>query len=390
MVRELVYKYFVKEFYSLEINFGDREAEYRILYLKRQASKLNIIEQTIENEEGVFKKLKKDLPLILAFSGKRIINKVVPNETNYLQKILFNKDPDSYYIQEYTKKGNMLLSVARKKDIDEYLDKFKNHNFNILDFSLGPFVLESLTHLFSETKIFSTEDFKYDPLKSELITEADPLVENENHNIGGDTILNTHILAFATFLCYVHPEGFSKNFQDYIDKQSESYSYRIAFGVTAKSVIVLFLILLSISYAVRSHYIGKSTEIQQESLMNSQVLNEIATLTKDRDYKKNIISNSSLGSTDFLSFYISQITLDLPEDILLKRLEVFPSKTSSNPNEKIQIKPNTIIIDGITPSNLSVNEWVNLLDEYKWIQKVELLSYSLEKEEYVFKLNITL
>jgi Tfp pilus assembly protein PilN len=208
--------------------------------------------------------------------------------------------------------------------------------------------------------------------------------------VGEEFIYNTHILGFAGFLGFLNPNGIEKNYQTDIDAYAESFSFKRAFTVVGKTILVVFLVLLSASFIVKSIYSQKSSEIQQEAMLNAQVLNQIATLKKDREYKTSIIANSSLGSKHALSFYIAQIADGLPEAILLEKLEVFPAKKPINPNEKIHIEPNIIEIEGITPSSSSVTDWVELLNDYDWIKKVEVASYEFVKNDYKFKMNLYL
>ncbi|SRX75254.1 PilN domain-containing protein [Aequorivita antarctica] len=392
MIQTFANKYLIKEFYSIHVHISEKETVYHVLRLKKKQSKITILEQeSIYGIDQLFKKLQKDVPVILAFTGKKIISKIMAIEANYIDKILFNKDPEGYYILEYPKPTKTLVSLIRKDDLDSYINKILQKGYTVLDFSIGPFILESLAPLLMEPKKIQTTEFEYD-LTNTLLSINDNAESNETQEIqvGEDIIYNTHILGFAGFLCFLNPDNIEKNYQTNIDAYSESFSYKKAFTVMGKGILVTFLILLSISYMVKSVYSQKSSEIQQEAMLNAQVLDQIATLKKDREYKTSIIANSSLGSKHELSFYIAQIAEGLPETILLEKLEVFPAKKPINPNEKIRIEPNIIEIEGVTPSNSSVTQWVELLNNYDWIKKVEVSSYAFVKNEYKFKLNLYL
>lgn len=392
MVQAFANKYLIKEFYSIHIHISEKETAYHVLKLKKNKLKITILEQeSIYGSDQLFKKLQKDVPVILAFSGKKIISKIMAIEANYIDKILFNKDPEGYYIFEYNKPANTLVSLIRKNDLDTYINAFFQKDYPVLDFSIGPFVLENISPLLEEPKKIRTAEFEYD-LTNTLLSIND-LAESsqiQDVQIGEENICSTHILGFAAFLGFLNPNGTVKNYQDNLAKYTESFSFKRAFTVLGKAILVLFLILLSTSYVLKGVYNQKSSEIQQETMLNAQVLNQIAILKKDKEYKTNIIANSSLGSKYALSFYIAKIAEGLPEAILLERLEVFPAKKPINPNEKIRIEPNIIEMEGITQSNSSVTQWVELLNSYDWIKKVEVLSYAFMKNEYVFKLNLYL
>lgn len=392
MVQAFANKYLIKEFYSIHVHISENETVYHVLKLKKNKSKITILEQeSIYGIDEVFKKVQKDVPVILAFTGKKIISKIMAFEANYIDKILFNKDPEGYYILEYNKPTKVLASLVRKDDLDNYINTFLQKGYTILDFSIGPFILESLAPLLIEPKKIRTTEFEYDLTNTLLSikdhTESDEIQEIQ---VGEDIIYNTHILGFAGFLSFLNPQGIEKNYQTDIEAYAESFTFKRAFTVLGKIILVVFLLLLSASYIVKSIYSQKSSEIQQEAMLNAQVLNQIATLKKDSEYKTSIIANSSLGSKHVLSFYIAKIAGDLPDAILLEKLEIFPAKRPINSNEKIHIEPNVIEIEGITSSNSSVTQWVESLNKYDWIKKVEVSSYAFVKNEYIFKLNLYL
>lgn len=392
MIEGLVNKFLIREFFAIHVHIMEKETVFHVLRLRKRKSTITIIEQqSINGIDALLEKLQKDLPLILAFTGKKIINKSLDIEPNYLEKIIFNKDPNDFYIYEYNKSSKTLVSLIRKEDLDGFINVFLQKGYAVLDFSIGPFILESLFPLLKDPKIIQTREFDYDLTNTILsINDVAETEEIPEIQIGDEIIYNTHIIGFASFLVFLNPKNVIKNYQADIDAYSESFSFRRAFSVMGKLILMVFLILLSASYIVKAVYSQKSSEIQQETMANVEVLDQIAALKKDLEYKASIISNSSLGNKYAVSFYIAKIAEGLPENILLEKLEVFPAKKPINPNEKIHIEPNVIEIEGITPSNSSVAQWVELLSGYEWITKVEVLSYAFLKDEYLFKLKLYL
>lgn len=390
MLQAFIDKYLITEFYSIHVHISENDTIFHLLRLKKRKSEITILKQeSIIGIDEIFEKLQKNIPVILVFTGKKIISKILSPEANYMGKILFNKDPENYYILEYNKSNHTLVSVIRKDDLDYYIKTFLDKGFSVLDFSIGPFTLENLDPFLAEPKIILTKEFEYD-LKNTLLSyntrqEISDLVDIQ---IGSEIIYNKHILGFAGFLDFLNPNQVVKNYQPDVDAYIESYSFKRAFTVLGKVVLISFLILLFSSYIIKSIYSQKSSEIQQETSINNQVLDQIVLLKKDKEYKSSTISNSSLGSKHLLSFYIAHIAENLPEDIILEKLEVYPLKQPLDPNKKIIIEPNVIVIEGITPSKSSVTKWVEMLYSYDWIRKVEVSSYEFLKNEYVFTLKL--
>src|SRR5690606_226209 len=265
MIQTFANKYLIKEFYSIHVHFSEKETVYHVLRLKKKQSKIMILEQeSIYGIDELFKKVQKEVPVILAFTGKKIISKIMAFEANYIDKILFNKDPEGYYILEYNKPTKTLVSLIRKDDLDSYINKILQKGYTVLDFSIGPFILESLSPLLMEPKKIRTTEFEYDLTNTVLsINDNAEINELREINVGEEIIYNTHILGFAGFLGFLNPLGIEKNYQNDIDAYSESFSYKRSFIVMGKVILVAFLLLLSISYMVKSVYSQKSSEIQQ-------------------------------------------------------------------------------------------------------------------------------
>lgn len=392
MIQQFVYKYLNKEYQTIQIDISGDKTAFNTLRLKKKETSILILEQKSFNSfERLTENIRKEIPLILAFNGKKIISKILTKEPNYIDKLLFNQDPDDYYIFEYEKPAKTLVSLIRRDILNPYMDSFLQKGYTILDFSIGPFILENLAPLLLDPKIIRTPEFEYD-LDNTLLSTDNLAKKSEAQliQIGEEKIFNVQILGFAAYLGFLNQDRIKKNYQFTVDAYSESFSYKKSFYVLGKAILIFFLILLSASYVIKTVYTEKSSKIQHEAMSNAQVLNQIALLEKDKEYKTNIIANSSLGSKYALSFYIGKIAETLPETILLERLEVFPAKKPISPNEKIRIEPNIIEVEGITPSNSSVTQWVELLNSYGWIKKVEVLSYAFVKNGYVFKLNLYL
>lgn len=389
MFLSLINKYLINDFYALNVH-KDITDGFNLIHIRKNKDTVKIIEQDSTSDfDNVLQNLKKNIPVIISFTGNNIISKNVSNESNYLGKILFSQSPEDFYIQERTEDKRILISLIRKTEVDAILEKLSQNNIGVLDFNVGPYILENLKPLLPELKTVITKNLAY---KFE-----DSSIEDSNSNdgisdfkIGEEHILNENIVAFASFIAHLNKGSETTNFNEITSSYQEEFAYRKAFSAIGIGTVVFFLLTLVISYLVMSIYSEKSAGIQQELAIKNEYLNQIQTLEKDKTYKENIINNSSLGSTQFLSFYLSKIIESVPDEIALTELNMFPAKEPINADDKISITPNKILIVGTTEDKHSVNDWVASLDELKWIKKTEIDSYTFIKNEYVFTLNLFL
>jgi len=384
-------KYLNKTYYAVHVNLDDGGALFNVNYVVRKKTAISVREQwNISGFEVLVETLKKGIPVILSFTGKKIINKKVGKQQNYLDTILFNKSPDDFYIFEQALDNELLVSLARKDIIDAYIERFEQQKFSVIDFSIGPFILECLSPFLKETESINSNGISY--LFGGEYSVIDSTLKDTptNYLIGDEKINGQNIISFAGLLSFLGNNSATTNFETLVASKKQDFAYRKLFNVLGASVLLLFLFLLTFSYFMQSYYVGKSANIQQELSMKNQQLNQIEILRRDRDYKQSIIENSSLGSKDFLSFYLFEITGKVPHSILLEEINIFPYEGSVKPREKIKITPRKISITGSSTSPSSVNDWVDLLNSFNWIEKTELTSYNFVKNQYVFTLNLFL
>lgn len=383
----------MREFCSVHLHLTNGTVRYHTILAKKRKGELHIVVQNSFDDFGAFStNNKKGIPIILSFTGSKIIGKKIAKQPNYLDGLLFNQNPDEFYIQEHDLDSQILVSIARREIIDHHLEEFTKQQYQIIDINIGPFILEALGDLVKDTvETLHTSELSYSLTNHSLInTTGDTHIHRAPLTIGDDVIQNETFLAFSGLLSYFNKEGITSNFDTEVVAHKEEATYKKMFNVYGVFCLIAFFSLLLISYLIQDIYGQKSAEIQMELSLKNQQLDEIKGLKEDRDYKLNIIHNSSLGTEHFLSHYISEIGNTVPKDVLLKELGVFPLTRPVRQEESIKILPKLISIQGQTTSRNSINEWVATLQKMKWAHKVELTSYSELKSDYDFTISILL
>src|SRR5690606_35372814 len=248
-------------------------------------------------------KLNKSIPVILAFTGRKVINKTVVKQTNYLDKVLFNKDPDEFYIFESFEKENVLISLARKEDVDGVLDLFKKQGISVIDYSVGPFILENIKSLNPELNEIISPNFNYN-FTSKEFSSFDPNDDSFTFiNIGGENMDTRGLIALSGFINYLNRKDTYSNFDSNLKTLSQDFSYKKATATLGTYFIIALFLLLITSFFVSNIYAEKSREIQEELAINNQMKDEILKLKNDVQYKRNIITGSNIGAYGSVSFF---------------------------------------------------------------------------------------
>jgi len=391
MVESIVNKYFLKEYHLVQVQNLDLNPLYHLVKVNKTKGSLKIVYQEYNlSFDSLKDKLNKNIPLIIAFTGRKVINKTVVKQTNFLDKVLFNKDPDEFYIFETFEKENVLISLARKEDVDGVLDLFKKQGISVIDFSVGPFILENIKSFNPKLNKIISSNFNYNFTSKEFST-FDPNDDSVTFiNIGDEKIDTRGLIALSGFINYLNRENTYSNFDTYLKTLSQDFSYKKATTTLGTSFIIMLFLLLITSFFVSNIYAEKSREIQEELTINNQMKDEILKLKNDVQYKQNVITGSNIGAYGSVSFFLSQIANELAPDIIFNELNVYPVHGQISQNDKINIVPNKITITGTTSSNMSINQWILKLESLDWINKAEMDSYAFVKNKYVFTISLTL
>ena len=388
MKPSLLHSVFKEEYLGLHIHLGANGDRYSYVHVTKKKEALTILAQgAYPNFELLKEHLNTKVPVLLTLTGKKIISRKTGVQANYLDSVLFNQDMGDFYIFEQHKSEEIRVSVGRKDGISEIVQDIKEAGFTVLQLTLGPFVLESLIPVAPALDQIHLDDQCY-VLKLGDIRASTEEASPKNLTIGETLIKHDNLYAFAGIMAFFQEGLFSSNFEESLASEREEFVFRQRFNVLGGAILTLFLLLLLSSYLLQSHYNQKSANIQAELSVKTQQMELIKSLREDRDFKQSIINSSSLGKKEYLSRYLFDIGQSVPEDILLEGLHLFPLKKKIKPNEKLQIEPNSIVIQGRTNSDVSVDSWVQELDRIGWVKKTELSSYDFKKRDYLFSIRL--
>lgn len=389
MIEKFIHTHVVKNFNSVQVHLQDDIEKFYCIQLTKDKKGVEVVSQFCANNfEELISQINKKTPVILNFTGRKIITNTITSKVDYKEKLLFNKDPNSFYINKIEKSDQVLISIARKNEIDISLQKFTEAGFDIIDFSIGAITFENLRSLVPSKESIVTSLYAYNFILNTVEVSNHENGELHDLSVASEVIKNSHILAFSAFLAYLNPSLASKNFEEILNIRKESFIYKKAFNFTGFIFGTLLLSLLISSFILQKIYANKNLDIQYELTTHNNIQNSIEKLKKDKLYKENILRNTSFGSGNYISDYLSQMLESVPEDIILEELEVFPITEELQEGKNAAFRSKSIIVKGVTPTQFSVNDWIKTLNKLQWIKKTEVKNYELKKDNVQFILQI--
>lgn len=372
------------------VQFG-KELSYYLLKLSNQNNELFVKDRELYSSfDELSENLDKRSPVILNFSGKGVLNKKVKKEPDYKAKVLLNVNINDFYFYEVHQKNEVFVSVARKAQIEEQLTLFSEAKALVVDYSVGPFSGVSLLPFLEVNEVQSNKTLLQFE-NNTLIGFSSSVSEGNSVFIGDQELSNMEIPLFATAVNYYFPNEELVYENDFLQSNRLEKNYKKYFEFAGAITLGGFFIILLVSYLLLGHYQQKIVESDQGLKMLQETYGKVKTLEKERDDKKAILNESGVFTTNFLSFYINELTIGLPKTINLSTFLLFPTEKKVKQGEKIKLNSNMITIKGESSSNGNFNRWYKGLKKIKWVSKTDIVTYKANKyNRYDFEIKLTI
>ena len=276
---------------------SDGKMEFSRIELKREKGSIRTANQIKkESEEELFENLKPKLPLVICISGKGILSKKLLNDQAIqLSAVLPGAKEEDFYIQtHFVDETHSLVSIVRKSQADNLLQKFKQNGFEVVDLVIGPPEEDT-----SMLNIGSLVQIKVDT-ECRIAFSA-----SLNWLLGGDEPEWSNPLALQI---------------------KEEYRRKRVFKASSVAVLgVLFLVLL-VNFLFFSHYNTYLKELSMKATQSGNLFQEAEILQGKLKEKESLLSGLGLMEPARQSYYADQLAKDLPEDIKLKSMNIFPAE----------------------------------------------------------------
>ncbi|RKR09084.1 hypothetical protein C8C83_0684 [Flavobacterium sp. 90] len=365
---------------------------YHLLAIKKSANKISIVsKQTFETFEALTKIADKKQPLLIVVEGKGILNKEIDFENEADLNWQKNIDYNTIYYTDIKGRKSNFISFCRKNIVDEIISKFQKSSFQVVDVYVGSFLAALLNNVLKKEVLFSNElrlEFEDDKLLS-FVKEKETL-KLIDYKIGEEIISSTFLPLYGAVIhFFVQSKEVSKTNNSALS--SEELIYKKAFRVLGIVILTGFLTSLLFSYFLIQYYGTKNAELKQQTVYSNKSYQLILDLEIQKEKKLNILKESGVLSSKFLSYYGYEIIKTIPAAISLNELNIIPLKEEYKENKKAFFDNKTILIKGETYEESSFNNWLEGLRKMNWLQRFEIISLKKDKKnKSIFEIKITL
>lgn len=380
---------------------GD-EQRFHYLILKKVKNEINFVkkaERILDFE--VLVKAVANLPVLVHFTGKGILNRKAVRQENYRHSILLNANMDAFYFSDYLEDKTVFSSVIRKDTVDGFVASFAAQKVQVISISSGPFHAAMLHELIQSKPGMPLDKVSVEDISlvfsNGILTDFGRV--SDETEVGfqsvmlGDERISHHLLpcaaAGAAFFNpplankVVFPENepvFAVNLEE-----ARQRNVFLRFGM---GMMFFFLLILSANY----FYLGHLNQVVADNavfLMEyDEQLNQIADLEEEKDRKEKLLQSSGLLNKNFLSFYLMEIANSVPKDISFDEIIVRPLQEEIKDRKKIAFEEHLVLINGRARSSHVLSLWIEELEQADWLAKVDILRYDFVKNEGVFELEM--
>ena len=368
-----------KDFAVIAVVYGE-QITYQGILVSREKGSLTLIKDfEVSSLDTLEDHIKKTIPVILNFSGKGILGKKVKLQGNYLKEVIFNADPDSFFMYEVHQQNEVCIAIGRKEVLTQEFDKFQEQGYLIIDYSIGDFVGMLCRDFIKEQQLIS-RSIEIE-IQNESITYKKASERNHTYLLGEDRISSEHIPLLGTMLQHLYPQEQVQYEVDFLAENIQEAKMKKLFEVTGLSIGIFFLVALLTSYLLLGYYNDQYVAYESQLYNLNHTYNQVKKLEEEKENKSLLLRQSGVLKDKFLSYYVQQIAHTVPKTIQLEELKINPNTKKIKNHKKIDFDNNTIVISGISNSSVILNTWVKKLRKEKWILQLEILDFSNKRRQ---------
>lgn len=372
------------------ITLEDEGTQYALLLIQKKRKNITILKKEIFSTfEDLLKSLDSKTPVILHIDGKGVLNKKIDfdneQDVNWYKNINLNELSSTSYNNE----NITFLSFSRKTLTDDWVAKFSNLNFQILDLYIGGFISSLLASTFNNKKIITPQlilHFKETQLVDYVRNENN---EQESYKIGEDVLESVTLPLYSCLIHFLIPT-------DIIEKSKveglniEEYNFKRAFNFLGVFMLGFYLVLLLISYFGINYFNQKNAELNYQNIYSKQAFKKLEDLEKQKSNKFKILSETGLTSNKFLTYYAYEIYKNTSNGIQLSEFNTNPLEVELKPTKKIILLNKIILVSGQAQNEVFFNSWIEHIKKMNWIKKFEIIGIETNKKNWMqFKIKIT-
>lgn len=369
----------IKKLASISVYLKGDELRLDALVLKFVKGEIEIQEEfnDLNSIEQLTTKIGVQIPYVLNFNGKGVLNRKVENSENKYQSVLLNANASDFYFTEYLQANELYISVVRKTVVKQIVTEFQALKGQVIFVSSGPFLIAGISTYIGKPS-YTLHNYILTFEKDKLTAFKKGVnVEKHRYSIGGQSVSNESLSALANGVQFFNPSTQFTLPNDTLifDKNYEEAKQKVIFKQFGFFMLGFFLVLLLGNY-LYLNYLNKTFQTNAFLLAEyTEDFAKINELEEEKTRKEILLRTSGVLTKKYISFYLVEIAESVPKEIVFNQLTIKPIKKEIKDKHKIEIDNQLILVNGVSKSSSYLSDWISDLKKIEWINKVEIVDY---------------
>ncbi len=363
-----------------------------LLIVKQTKDLIDIVDAaSLTSVKELSEKIPKNIGISLTINTDKVLTKIVETSVD-ADNLLYKAFPaiklSEFYYEIVQNKRVSLVSVCRKKDVNNILKAYANNGLQPLSFSLGNSAVFQLESYISNSSIFTSNAQVFFDEKGINKIVPNISIEKTKYHINEIELSNFQILAFGVFLQQITSFNAFTNFKNINKENTSRFLQKQLFNKGLYVGLGFLFLLLLINMVLYSFYQSKLNHWKQENNVNTQLKTQLERIQIEVSSQKKLIGKMFRSSGSKTTFFLDDLNAILPKTISLDAIQYQPLQKKIVNNKEIKIATNVVLIDGVSVSDAEFTNWINQLEQKKWVDSLVILDYGYKKKKTKFKIQI--
>ena len=379
---------------AVEISNDAQGNEMYFLLILKKVKKTFIIhdKEVFNSKEELYKKVSNLKYIGLVINNKQVLFKETDLVSEDKRSLFLSAFPTvnnkEFYHEALVTPNKTFVAICRKAYVNTILKEFQKKGIYVLSLALGNLVANSVSEYLNED--FSTSNAQINHVEGEVRAISLGAQTKKLYTVNGLDVSNNYLLALSGVLSlYLKVDSGISSSITLINEIEKEFKQHRFFNLGLKSISVGLLVVLLINFLFFNHYFNSVQELNQELQLNQGYKKQLLELEEDIKKKQKVVDGFTSASQSKIGWYINDVAKSVPVNISLTNLSYQPIQSRIKKNKELTFLIDEVVVEGITKSESNFSNWVNELQDKKWIDKVLVKSFNKNKGLISFELLIS-
>ncbi|WP_440881306.1 hypothetical protein [Tenacibaculum sp. C7A-26P2] len=358
--------------------------QFTALTLLKKKGELYIKNKTITKsvEDLInFLKQEKQQHTILIINNQQVLFKVIEKNAKNPVVAAFPTINKKEFITEVKHSNEKsFIGIVRKRYAENIWTLFNEAGIIILDTVIGNLPVFALLDVLPGTEHIQTTHSQISIINQQVTSITNNVFSEESYQINGLELKNYEILSLGAMVSFYVNEQIQ-----YSTKELETFKQQTIFAKGLKAGLALMFLILLVNFMFFSNYYRQIEKLQAEINIYSETKEALKKIASEVDKKKKLLQQIQNSGTSSLSKYTDQLIQEIPHSILLEEVNYQPFITTIKENKLIKNEQNMLQVSGVFKNNRELSNWIDIVEQKSWVQKVDGLSIESDARKKIAK-----